>query len=126
MSGIGPSKDSKPNWIDTLYKNNVIGNNIATLYLSWNETNDEPKLDIGIQNNNYIKGGWYKHNMTFIHYSDFNSSVPNFVLGNISYNGTNVLSKPAILVPMEQSPNTITFGADHKAEYNAFVTEFKK
>ena len=66
MIGIGPSANDKPNLINVLFKQGKIGANIATLYLSWSNKAAASKLDIGIQNSDYIKGDWYQHDFTFI------------------------------------------------------------
>ena len=59
-------------------------------------------------------------------YDEYSSPVPIFTLNNISTNGTNVLSKPANLIPMEQSEKAVTFGSGFYSEHKEIVTAFTK
>ena len=122
MFGVQPSLGSgTPNLIEGLFLAGKINANKMTMYLDWAET--ESMLDLGISNSEYIYGNWSNHNITFTNSASPSKAV-SFELDSFKFNGTEYLTAPATLVPINESPYTIVFGTDFQAEYENFASAF--
>ena len=88
-----------PNLIEGLFAAKKINANKMTMYLDWDEK--ASMLDLGISNSEYIYGNWSDHNVTFIN-SASPSQVVSFNMNSFKFNGTEFLSAPASLVPINE------------------------